>query len=56
MPNIKIFSVGEDTLTDKICAEMGETEKGVLRIDTFSDGEFSPQFLETIRNKQWQCL
>jgi ribose-phosphate pyrophosphokinase len=31
---------------------MGETEKGVLRIDTFSDGEFSPQFLETIRNKQ----
>lgn len=49
--NIKIFSVGEDALTDKICEQLGTT-KGVLRIDTFSDGEFSPQFLETIRNRQ----
>lgn len=49
--NYKIFSVDEDVLTDRICSALG-IEKGNLQIDTFSDGEFSPQFRETIRNRQ----
>ena len=49
--NYKVFSVDEDVLADKICKQLG-IEKGNLQIDTFSDGEFSPQFRETIRNCQ----
>lgn len=49
--NFKIFSVDQDSLTDSICQELG-MQKGNLVIDTFSDGEFSPQFRESIRKQQ----
>ena len=50
-PKFKVFSVDEDILTQKICSQLQITP-GVIKIDTFSDGEFSPQFKETIRNHQ----
>lgn len=48
---IKIFSVCEDELTLRICDALGE-QKGELKIDKFSDGEFSPQILEPVRNQR----
>lgn len=48
---IKIFAVCEDALTDKICDALN-VAKGELKIDTFSDGEFSPQLLEAVRNQR----
>jgi ribose-phosphate pyrophosphokinase len=49
--NYKVFSVCEDELTQSIAEKLG-TLPGNLVIDTFSDGEFSPQFKETIREKR----
>lgn len=51
-PSYKIFSVDEDSLTDKICDALHRRSKNLLKIDRFSDGEFSPQFQESIRNQQ----
>jgi ribose-phosphate pyrophosphokinase len=49
--NFKVFSVEEDILTDRICKHLS-IQRGNLVIDTFSDGEFSPQFKETIRENR----
>lgn len=47
----RIFSVCEDELASAIAHNLGQLP-GRLKIDTFSDGEFSPQFQETIREKR----
>lgn len=49
----KIFSVGEDKLTEAICREsvFGGGSQGKLKIDIFSDSEMSPQFEESVRDK-----
>lgn len=47
----KIFSVDGSTLADGICEELG-CELGKFKIDKFSDGELSPQFLESVREKK----
>jgi len=49
----KIFSVGEDALTAAIVENsiFGGGGQGKLKIDKFSDGEMSPQFMESIRDK-----
>lgn len=51
MSNYKIFSVCDDQLAQSMADFLGST-MGALKIDTFSDGEFSPQFQETIREKR----
>lgn len=55
----KIFSVDDSGLAEAIAIEIAEktgvdwkTILGRFKIDRFSDGEFSPQFLETVRDKR----
>lgn len=49
---MKIFASTEyQDLGKRICNEL-DIELGALRIDKFSDGEFSPQYLESIRGHQ----
>ena len=56
--NYKIFSVdGTDLAREIVKAISGNVVKqgellGNFKIDTFSDGEFSPQFKESIRDLQ----
>jgi ribose-phosphate pyrophosphokinase len=47
----RIFSVDGSSLAQKIADELG-TELGWFKVDRFSDGELSPQFLETVREKK----
>ena len=47
----RIFSVDGSSLAQKITDELG-TKLGQFKIDRFSDGELSPQFLETVREKK----
>ena len=47
----RIFSVDGSSLAQKIADELG-TELGRFKVDHFSDGELSPQFLETVREKK----
>lgn len=47
----KIFSVDGSPLAKRICEELGY-ELGKFKIDKFSDGELSPQFLESVREKK----
>jgi ribose-phosphate pyrophosphokinase len=47
----KIFSVDGSSLAEEICKELG-CELGKFKIDKFSDGELSPQFLESVREKK----
>jgi ribose-phosphate pyrophosphokinase len=47
----KIFSVDGSSLAEGICEELG-CELGKFKIDKFSDGELSPQFLESVREKK----
>ena len=48
----KIFSIGEPELTDEICkhSKYGSTQ-GSVRTDVFADGEMSPQYMESIRDR-----
>lgn len=46
----KIFSLDNSTLAQDIANELN-CELGQFKIDTFADGEISPQYLETVRNK-----
>lgn len=47
----RIFSVDGSPLAGEICKELN-CELGKFKIDKFSDGELSPQFLESIREKK----
>lgn len=47
----KVFSVDGSPLAQGICDELG-CKLGKFKVDKFSDGELSPQFLESIRSKQ----
>lgn len=47
----RIFSVDGSSLAQKIADELG-TKLGRFKVDRFSDGELSPQFLETVREKK----
>ena len=49
----KIFSIDDDNLTNAICHNsiFGGGGKGQIKTDKFSDGELSPQFMESIRDK-----
>ena len=55
----KIFSVDNNRLAvdiaDELAKQAGETRFkifGNLKVERFSDGEFSPQFMESVRNKK----
>jgi len=47
----KVFSVDGSPLAKGICDELN-CELGKFKVDKFSDGELSPQFLESVRSKQ----
>lgn len=47
----KLFSIDGSPLANGIATELG-CEVGKFKIDKFSDGELSPQFLESIRGKK----
>ncbi len=51
MIDYKIFSINNSGLSNRI-AESLSTNLGRLKIDTFSDGEMSPQFGESVREKR----
>ena len=51
MKNFKIFSINNSGLSEKVCQHLG-TELGSIKIDTFSDGEMSPQFGESVRGQK----
>lgn len=48
MKNYKIFSINNEGLSKKVADILG-TKLGKIKIDTFSDGEMSPQFMESVR-------
>jgi ribose-phosphate pyrophosphokinase len=56
--NYKIFSIDDSDLAERIvsiiCSDTNSNDcnLGTLKIDTFSDGEISPQFMESIRDKK----
>lgn len=54
--NYKLFSVDGSQLAEKIAMELEPNNYsqilGKFKVDTFSDGELSPQFLESIRDKK----
>ena len=58
--NYKIFAIDDSPLSYKIAHELCKNSNencisdvlGELKIDKFSDGEFSPQFKQSIRDKQ----
>jgi ribose-phosphate pyrophosphokinase len=56
MKEYKLFSIDGRPIASEICEHLSQlTESdirvGKFKIDQFSDGEFSPQFLESIRDK-----
>jgi ribose-phosphate pyrophosphokinase len=48
MSDYKIFSINNLSLSTKIADALG-TKLGKIKVDTFSDGEMSPQFQESVR-------
>jgi len=55
MKSYKIFSIDGRPVANEICEHLSnltnsEIKLGKFKIDKFSDGEFSPQFLESIRD------
>ena len=55
----KVFSVDESTLAERICHSLSiQYERpikelmGEIKIDRFSDGEISPQFMESVRDQR----
>ena len=56
MKQYRIFSIDGRPIANEICEHLtnltdAEIRVGKFKIDKFSDGEFSPQFLESIRDK-----
>lgn len=54
--NYKLFSVDGSQLAEKIAMELEPNNYsqilGKFKVDTFSDGELSPQYMESIRDKK----
>ena len=53
--NYKIFSVDGSQLAERIAMHLEDAYGKVLgefKVDRFSDGELSPQFMESIRDKK----
>lgn len=48
MKNYKLFSINNGGLSTKVADSLG-IKLGKIKIDTFSDGEMSPQFMESVR-------
>lgn len=48
MKNYKLFSINNSGLSTKVADALG-IKLGKIKIDTFSDGEMSPQFMESVR-------
>jgi ribose-phosphate pyrophosphokinase len=48
MKNFKLFSINNEELSIRVADSLGTT-LGKIKIDTFSDGEMSPQFEESVR-------
>lgn len=48
MKNYKLFSINNSGLSAKVADSLG-IKLGKIKVDTFSDGEMSPQFMESVR-------